>query len=156
MLIWAYMDLIHKTAANSGLFNDWRFNILITTGLQPRAVACVSLATSQATNSYEVNADHGTWPADGFCRVLPEMEINAGDSYTMTVELMNVIGWSGVDSGHPGVMYNVIDENNFDLVYFRSANCSCSFHVLVVNFVHSTEYQRHVTKKKYLSRLEAC
>ncbi|XP_078379776.1 putative skeletal organic matrix protein 7 [Oculina patagonica] len=47
------------------------------------------------------------------------MEINAGNSYTMTVELMNVIGWSGVNSGHPGVVYNVIDENNFDYVYFR-------------------------------------
>ena len=70
-----------------------------------------------------VLCDHSTWADDGFCRVLPEMEINAGDSYTLTVELMNVIALRGVDSGHPGVMYNVMDENNFDLVYFRSVSC---------------------------------
>ena len=70
-----------------------------------------------------MNADLGTWPDDGFCRVLPEKEINAGDSYTMTVELMNVISATGVNAGHPGVMYNVMDENNFDLVYFRSVSC---------------------------------
>jgi len=37
----------------------------------------------------------------------------------MTVELMNVIGWDGVNSGHPGVTYNAINETNFDFVYFR-------------------------------------
>ena len=82
-------------------------------------VKCLSLTISQATNSYEVNADNNTWPDDGFCRVLPGKEINAGDSYMLKVELMNVIGKNGVNFGHPGVMYNVIDENNFDLVYYR-------------------------------------
>ena len=47
------------------------------------------------------------------------MELNVGDSYTMTVNLMNVISSGGVDYGHPGVMYNVVEENNFDVVYFR-------------------------------------
>lgn len=70
-----------------------------------------------------MSADHGSWPVDGFCRVLPQVEINAGDPYILTVELMNVIGWQGVNSGHPGVFYNVIDENNFDLVYFRLVLC---------------------------------
>ena len=37
----------------------------------------------------------------------------------MTIELMNVIGKYGVNFGHPGLAYNVIDENNFDFVYFR-------------------------------------
>lgn len=70
-----------------------------------------------------MSADHGSWPVDGFCRVLPQVEINAGDPYILTVELMNVIGWQGVNSGHPGVFYNVIDKNNFDLVYFRLVLC---------------------------------
>ncbi|XP_078380250.1 uncharacterized protein LOC144663205 [Oculina patagonica] len=83
----------------------------------PPAVGCVSLTRSEATKSYEVNADHDKPPY--FCRILPEEEINAGDSYTMTVELMNVIGWQGVSSGHLGVMYNINDENNFDFVFFR-------------------------------------
>ena len=43
-----------------------------------------------------------------------------GNPYTMTVELMNVIGGDGdVNHGHPGVMYNAIDENNFDTMHLR-------------------------------------
>lgn len=87
------------------------------------AAACVSVTISEATNSYEVDARHGSWPSSGFCRVLHKEEINAGDPYTMTVELMNAIGTGGVNYGHPGVMYNVIDENNFDVVYFRLVLC---------------------------------
>ena len=92
-------------------------------------VSCVSLTISEDTNSYEVNADHGSWAADGFCRVLPEKELNAGEPYTMEVELMNVIGSGGVNYGHPGVLYNAIDENNFDVVYFRLV-LLCPFHAL--------------------------
>ena len=73
----------------------------------------------EATNIYEVDAKHGTRPDSGFCRVIRKEEINGGDPYTMTVELNNVIGAGGVDSGIPGVMFNVIDENNFDLTLFR-------------------------------------
>lgn len=83
-------------------------------------MACVGLTISEATNSYEVNAYHGSWPADGFCRVIPSQQGNVVNPYSLTVHLMNVIGQGGgVDSGHPGVMYNVIDENNFDVLYFR-------------------------------------
>ena len=72
---------------------------------------------SQATSSYEVNATHDKPP--NFCLVLPEEKINDGNQYTMTVELTNVIGMDRVNYGHPGVVYNRIDENNFDFVYFR-------------------------------------
>ena len=81
-------------------------------------VGCVSLTRSEATNGYEVNATHGKPPH--FCLVLPEEEIKGGNPYTMTVELMNVIGKDGdVNHGHPGVMYNVIDQNNFDTMHLR-------------------------------------
>ena len=80
-------------------------------------VDCVSLTRSEATNSYEVNATRDKPPL--FCRVLPEEEITAGNPYTMTVDLINVMGEDGVDQGHPGVMYNVIDENNFDYMHLR-------------------------------------
>ena len=82
-------------------------------------MACVSVTISEAANSYEVNANHGSWPADGFCRVIPSQVVDAANSYSLTVQLMNVIGHGGVNSGHPGVMYNFIDENNFDVLYFR-------------------------------------
>ncbi|KAL9964973.1 hypothetical protein ACROYT_G028691 [Oculina patagonica] len=103
------------------------------TGQPPRVVNCFSLTISEATNSYEINADHSSWSEDGFCRVIPEKQINAGDSYTMEVELMNVITSYGVHHGFPGVMYNVIDENNFNFVYFRlhdEADCYRTGHVL--------------------------
>ena len=64
-----------------------------------------------------MNANHDKPPT--FCLVLTKEEINVGNQYTMTVELMNAIGWLGVNSGHPGVMYNVIDENNFDFMHLR-------------------------------------
>ena len=88
------------------------------------ACAAVTKIIDIDTYFYEVNADHGSWPGDGFCRVISKVEINDGEPYTMTVKIMNVVGYGGVvDSGHPGVMYNVIDENNFDAVYFRLGVC---------------------------------
>lgn len=84
-------------------------------------VACLSVSKifDIDTYVYEVNADHGSWPADGFCRVISKVEITDSESYTLTVEIKNVVGAEGMNSGHPGVMYNVVDENNFDVVYFR-------------------------------------
>ena len=89
----------------------------------PTVVACVTVTKMVGTEVYEMNADHGSWPADGFCRALPIVEINDGEPYTMTVEIMNVFASGGVNYGHPGVMYNVVDENNFDVVYFRLVLC---------------------------------
>ena len=104
-------------------------------------VGCASLTRSEATNSYEVNATHDKPPQ--FCLVLPEEEIKGGNPYTMTVELMNVIGKNGVDHGHPGVMYNLIDENNFDFMHLRfvprekpaKANVRLYYTILVTELV---------------------
>ena len=82
---------------------------------------------SEATNSYEVNTHHNQIPE--LCLVFPEKEINVGNQYTMTIELMNVIGKNGVNYGHPGVMYNVIDENNFDYVFVRYLLYSMSYRI---------------------------
>ena len=82
-------------------------------------MACVSLTLSEAAKSYQVNADQGSFNTHGFCRVVPKGVVSAGVPYTMTVHLLNVIGSGGVHFGHPGVIYNVIDENNFDFMYFR-------------------------------------
>ena len=91
----------------------------------PTVVACVFVTKILDNNTYfyQVNADHGSWPADGFCRVISHVKINDGEPYAMTAEIMNVIGVLGANYGHPGVMYNVIDENNFDVVFFRLVLC---------------------------------
>ena len=52
------------------------------------------------------------------CRVLsyPNDESQA---YSVSAELLNKIGWQGINSGHLGLLYNALDENNFDFVHFR-------------------------------------
>ena len=113
-----------------GLLTDWSsvqflFYLCLSVAEPPTVVACVAVTKIMDIDTYfyDVNADHGSWPDDGFCRVISKVEINDGEPYTMTVEIMNVGGWNGVNSGHPGVMYNVIDEDNFDVVYFRLVLC---------------------------------
>ena len=65
-----------------------------------------------------MDADHGSWPKDAFCQVA---FLNEGKStsYVLSVDLYNVIGWGGVNSGHPGVFFNMKDQDNYDFVYFR-------------------------------------
>ena len=72
---------------------------------------------SKGPSYYTLDANHGTWPANGFCRYL-EPDETIGD-YQITVDLYNKIGWRGIHSGNLGIAYNAIDENNFDFVYFR-------------------------------------
>jgi len=52
------------------------------------------------------------------CRALPH-PIDESQAYSVSAELLNKIGWKGVNSGHLGLLYNALDENNFDFVYFR-------------------------------------
>ncbi|PFX15049.1 hypothetical protein AWC38_SpisGene20743 [Stylophora pistillata] len=69
---------------------------------------------------YEVYAKCTPWSNDnGFCRALSKVEIISVDSYIVRVQLMNVKSSLGVNVGHLGVMYNVADESNFDVAYFR-------------------------------------
>ena len=76
------------------------------------------LAASKGGSSYFLNANHGNWPSNGFCRAFL-LTIVTSDNYEMSAELFNQIGWTGVNSGHRGLMYNVVDKNNFDFVSFR-------------------------------------
>ena len=88
----------------------------------PAEVACVTVTKiiDIDTYFYKVNADHSSWPDDGFCRVITKVEINDGEPHKLTIKIMNVVREnSAVNSGHPGVMCNFIDENKFDAVYFH-------------------------------------
>ena len=76
------------------------------------------LAAKKVRSYYILKANHGKWPESGFCRaLLPTIVMS--DNYQVSAQLYNQIGWKGVNSGHLGLMYNVIDSNNFDFVYFR-------------------------------------
>ena len=76
------------------------------------------LAASKSGSSYFLFANHGNWSSKGFCRAfLPT--IVKSENYEMSAQLYNQIGWKGVNSGHRGLMFNILDKNNFDFVSFR-------------------------------------
>ena len=52
------------------------------------------------------------------CRTVAH-PIDESQVYTVSAELLNQAGWQGVNGGHLGLLFNVVDENNFDFVYFR-------------------------------------
>ena len=60
-----------------------------------------------------------TTTTKSMCRVLSQPANQSSQTYMVSVELLNQAGWQGINSGHPGVLFNALDENNFDFVYFR-------------------------------------
>ena len=76
------------------------------------------LATGKVGTSFVLHGNDGKWPANGFCRALLPAILQS-ENYEVSAELYNQITWNGVNSGHLGLMYNVIDSNNFDFVYLR-------------------------------------
>ena len=76
------------------------------------------LASSNVGSYYFLIANLGNIPSNGFCRAfLPT--IVKSENYEVSAQLYNQITWKGVSSGHRGLMYNVLDNNNFDFVSFR-------------------------------------
>ena len=78
--------------------------------------------TVQYPDYFELDADHGKWPQDGFCQMAYLKDAGQSTDYQLSVDLFNVMEWDGVNSGHPGVFFNAEDENNYDFVYFRFEN----------------------------------
>ena len=77
---------------------------------------CTSMVKSPTDSHYKLEATFGK--EGGMCRALAQSSVNS-QTYTMSAELLNQAGWQGINSGHPGVLFNAVDENNFDFVYFR-------------------------------------
>ena len=80
-------------------------------------VHCTSMVKSIPDNHYKLNA-LTTEKNQDLCRAIAH-PIDESQAYTVSAELLNQAGWQGVNSGHPGLLFNVLDENNFDFVYFR-------------------------------------
>ena len=66
----------------------------------------------------KVDAAHGRWPQDGFCQVA-YLRDGSTSSYQLSVDMYNFIGRGRVNYGHPGVLLNAEDQDNYDFVYFR-------------------------------------
>ena len=73
----------------------------------------------QSPDYVKLDADHGTWPQDRFCQAVYLQDGGQATDYQLSVDLFNVKGWQGVNSGHLGVLYNAVDQENYDFVYFR-------------------------------------
>ena len=67
----------------------------------------------------KLDADHGRWPQDAFCQVAYLKDVGQSTNYQLSVDLFNFIGRDGPNLGHPGVLFNAEDQDNYDFVYFR-------------------------------------
>ena len=77
---------------------------------------CTSMVKSSTETYYKLDATIGK--NGEICRVVGQSNVESQE-YTVSAELLNQAGWQGINSGHPGVLFNAVDENNFDFVYFR-------------------------------------
>ena len=78
---------------------------------------CVKMI--QYPDYVKLDADHGKWPQDRFCQAAYLKDGGQTTDYQLSVDLFNVIGWKGANSGHLGVFFNAADQENYDFVYFR-------------------------------------
>lgn len=66
-----------------------------------------------------MNANGARWPSDGFCTALPPDPNIPDNSYVCRAKFYNYQSARGTNFGHIGIAYNVQDEDNFDVVYYR-------------------------------------
>ena len=81
--------------------------------------SCVVASSGPSRSYFVLDANHGKWPASGFCSALNDKDILNVKQYSISAQLYNKIGWSGINSGHLGLIYNAKDQKNYDFVYFR-------------------------------------
>lgn len=67
----------------------------------------------------KLDADHGSWPKDGFCQAGYLKKGGQSTDYQLSVDLYNFMGRDGANFGHLGVFFNAEDPDNYDFVYFR-------------------------------------
>lgn len=57
-----------------------------------------------------------------FCYAFPketQVAITQQQDYEMSVRTKNIYSASGINHGHVGLLFNMVDEQNFDFVYLR-------------------------------------
>ena len=99
-------------------FRNYRLRTIPALPFIEESCLAASEGGSYYSKHYFLHANHSNWPSKGFCRAFLPIIVKS-ENYEMSAELYNQIGWKGVNSGHRGLMYNVLDNNNFDFVSFR-------------------------------------
>jgi len=77
-------------------------------------------STETAGNVLQLDASDSKWPGDLFCYAIPkEKTVTSYGNYEMSVDFRNINSQSSANSGQVGLMFNMVDDKNFDFVYFR-------------------------------------
>ena len=76
--------------------------------------------THKNNGHYTMDGTLGHWPRNGFCTALPHYTSDvAFMEYSVLVKFKIVESMIVVDSRNAGLMFNVVDENNYEYVYIR-------------------------------------
>ena len=76
--------------------------------------------THKNNGHYTMDGLLGHWPRDGFCTALPRYTADVlFMEYSVLVKFKIIESMIVVDSRNAGLMFNVVDENNYEYVYIR-------------------------------------
>ena len=75
--------------------------------------------THRSNGSFVLDGSTGQWPQGGFCRAISRDSVPGPSKYSVEAKFYNIDSFSGPDKGNLGLMFNVLDENNFEYVYIR-------------------------------------
>ena len=76
--------------------------------------------THQTNGSFVLDGMYPKWPLNAFCSALYKPSLNSlAKRYFVEAKLNNVESWLGSDWGNPGLMFNALDENNYEYAYVR-------------------------------------
>eukprot|EP00795_Rhopilema_esculentum_P008277 gene8277-14233_t len=76
--------------------------------------------TDVINGTFLLHAAQPYWPSNLFCSAFYKKPFETKtEQYTLEAMLQNVNSHSGVYLGHPGLMFNALDQSTFDYVYLR-------------------------------------
>lgn len=120
----------HTLQARAGVFTFHGYqNVVLFKNFQIDPQLYVSkrcVRTVEFPGYVKLDADHGSWPKDGFCQVSYLNGCGTGD-YQISVDMYNFLGLDRANFGHLGVFFNSEDGDNYDFVYFRPHSTSTCF-----------------------------
>ena len=76
--------------------------------------------THQSNGSFIMDGMLPRWPLHGFCSAMSISPVKTyAKKYSVQARIHNIDSWHGADWGNAGLMFNALDENNYDYVYIR-------------------------------------
>ena len=89
------------------------------------AYGCHKGGISQTPTHVVLDANVGSQPEDGVCRIINESPLTFVElSYDMTAQIDTRLGDRNNSVGAPGIIFNVLDSDNFDFFIYRCVTIS--------------------------------